>query len=238
MISVSPRVPGENNKEYAYRVIKESIMSLELKPGQAISEIELAEALQLSRTPIREVLAKLREEHLIEVIPQVGTYISKINPQLITEASFMRFTLEREVLKLSCENFSMANLLDLKKNLAMQKELGGQKGTEREFHRLDKEFHWIIFQGNKKGNVWQAITRIGTHYNRIRLLSEMQHNYDDAVAQHEEITHIIENKQSQKVEDVVRRHILDPIKLWEDLLVEDSPYINYFEFPGKRPVFL
>ena len=83
MVIVSPRLPGENNKDYAYRIIKDSIMSLELKPGQSISEVELAEALSLSRTPIREVLTKLREEHLVEVIPQVGTYISKINPQLI-----------------------------------------------------------------------------------------------------------------------------------------------------------
>ena len=80
-------------------------MSLQLKPGQSISEVELAEALNLSRTPIREVLAKLREEHLVVVIPQVGTYISKINPQLIMEASFMRYTLEKEVLKQACESF-------------------------------------------------------------------------------------------------------------------------------------
>ena len=58
-----------------------------MKPGQAISEIELAEALQISRTPIREVMGKLREEHLVEVLPQVGSYISKIKPQLIRRSS-------------------------------------------------------------------------------------------------------------------------------------------------------
>ena len=78
MFKGSMRHSGENNKEYSYRVIKENIMSLKLKPGQAISEIELAEALQISRTPIREVMGKLREEHLVEVLPQVGSYISKI----------------------------------------------------------------------------------------------------------------------------------------------------------------
>ena len=145
MVIVSPRLPGENNKDYAYRVIKESIMSLELKPGQSISEIELAEALNLSRTPIREVLAKLREEHLVEVIPQVGTYISKINPQLNKEASFMRYTLEKEVLKLACESFPKTTMFDLKKNMVLQEELIGQKGREREFHMLDKEFHQIIY---------------------------------------------------------------------------------------------
>ena len=51
IITVSPKLPGENNKDYAYKVIKNSIMSLELEPGQAISEIELAEALRRRRAP-------------------------------------------------------------------------------------------------------------------------------------------------------------------------------------------
>ena len=90
LIEVQAKLPGENNRDYSYRVIKEAIMSLRLKPGQSLSEAEIAEALQISRTPIREVMAKLREEHLVEVIPQVGTYISKIKPTLIEEAIFVR----------------------------------------------------------------------------------------------------------------------------------------------------
>ena len=65
--------------------------------------------IRLIRTPIREVLTKLREEHLVEVDPQVGTYISQIDPQLIKEATFMRYTLEKEVLKLACESFQRQN---------------------------------------------------------------------------------------------------------------------------------
>jgi len=238
MINVSPKLPGENNKEYAYRVIKESIMSLELEPGQAISEIELAEALSLSRTPIREVLAKLREEHLVEVIPQVGTYISKIKPQLIKEASFMRYILEKEVLKLACESFSKIDMYDLKKNVALQEELIGQKGKERDFHILDKEFHHIIFKGNKKEHIWEAIIRISTHYNRMRLLSEIRHSFDEAIQQHMKIVEILEQKNCDEVEDIVRLHIIEPTKLWDDLYKEDSPYINYFEYLEGKPVFL
>lgn len=238
MLTVTAKLSGENNKDYAYRVIKEGIMYLELQPGQAISEIELAEALNLSRTPIREVLAKLREENLVEVIPQVGTYISKINLQLVEEASFMRYNLEKEILKLACESFPLENLLELKKNLALQKELIGRKGLEREFHRLDTNLHHIIYQGNQKENIWGAITRLGTHYNRIRVLSEIQYSFDEAIAQHEIIVSIIENKEKDKVEEIVRQHILEPMKLWESLFSKDSPYLNYFDFADEKPVFL
>ena len=238
MVIVSPRLPGENNKDYAYRIIKDSIMSLELKPGQSISEVELAEALSLSRTPIREVLTKLREEHLVEVIPQVGTYISKINPQLIKEASFMRYTLEKEVLKLACESFPKTSIYDLKKNMVLQEELIGLEGRENDFHLLDKEFHHIIFQGNKKENIWEAITRISTHYNRIRLLSEMRYSYDELIAQHRRIIEILENKDCDQVEGIVRKHIIEPMNLWEDLFNENSPYLDYFVSAYQKPVFL
>ncbi len=237
MITVRSRLPGENNKDYAYRMIKSSIMSLDLKPGQSISEIELADALGLSRTPIREVLAKLREEHLVEVIPQVGTYISKIDPQLIKEASFMRYTLEKEVLKLACESFPKANMYDLKKNIVLQEELIGQTGKEREFHTLDKEFHCIIFMGNKKEHVWEAITRISTHYNRMRLLSEMEHHFDEAIVQHGRIVEILENKDCEKVEEIVRQHIIEPIKLWDEFVQENSPYYHYFKHTDQKPAF-
>ncbi|MCQ6275660.1 GntR family transcriptional regulator [Bacillus sp. V3B] len=238
MFTVSARLSGENNKDYSYRVIKDAIMYLELQPGQTISEIELAEALQISRTPIREVMAKLREEYLVEVFPQVGTYVSKIKSQLIEEAAFMRVTLEKEVLKESCESFPKEKLFELKRNIFLQEELLGQKGTERTFHKLDTDFHHIIFQGNNRENVWGAIIRLSTHYNRIRLLSEMkEHNLSDKIAQHKNIVKIIENKEVDQVEESVREHIIEPIKHWGDLYDPNSVYAHYLDLTHKMPVF-
>lgn len=228
MMKISPRLPGENNKDYSYRVIKENMMSLTLQPGQVISEIDLADALEISRTPVREVLAMLKEEHLVEVYPQVGTYVSKINLQLIEEAAFMRFTLEKEVLKLACTSFPEEELLELKKNTALQKLLMGQNGKAPEFHKLDTEFHHIIFRGNKKENVWTSITRLSTHYNRIRLLSEMEHSYDETIRQHLRILEIIENKELENAEKMVQEHILWPMKNWEVLYHPGSSHASYF----------
>ena len=80
MFSLSKRLPNENNKMYSYRAIKEGILSLQLQPGQALSVVDLAKALEVSTTPIKEALGRLQLEHLVEVIPQVGTYVSKIKP--------------------------------------------------------------------------------------------------------------------------------------------------------------
>ena len=58
---------GENNKQFTYRILKKNIMKLSLKPGEEISEVEISEALNVSRTPVREAIVKLKEEKLINL---------------------------------------------------------------------------------------------------------------------------------------------------------------------------
>ena len=175
----------ETGKEYAYRVLKGNIMSLELKPGELLSESDLSEKLNISRTPIREVIMKLKGEHLIEVKPQAGTYVSLIDKEIIDEAIFMRKLLEKGVLKKACNNFSEEMFMELEKNLFAQKLVLNKDGKENEFHNLDKEFHKLIFIGCNKINIWESIMKISTHYNRMILLSERKTDKALLVKQHE-----------------------------------------------------
>lgn len=229
MLVVTPRAVGENTKEYSYRLVKNAIMSLQLQPGQSIREAELAASLQISRTPIREVMAKLKEEHLVDVFPQIGTYVSKINYQLIEEAAFMRFTLEKEILKLSCRTFSMKSLRELKRIVAQQEELIFEKEDVQEFHQLDKQFHFLIFRENKKEHIWDAIMRLSTHYNRMRLLSEINNSFGDAIKQHRDIIQLIENQEMEYASQIAYQHIIEPKRKWEQFLEEGNPYLHYFE---------
>lgn len=237
MLTIPERFPGENNRDFAYRTIKQAIMKLELEPGQPISELDISEQLGISRTPVREVIAKLKEEYLVEVTPQVGTYVSKIQPQLVDEAVFTRVTLEREILKMSCEDFPDEIMMELKINILRQDQLLKQKGTEHEFHELDKAFHYLIFKGNRKEHVWASITRLSTHYNRIRLLSEIEFSFEDAIKQHKRIIEIIETNATSLVNPMINEHILEPTKKWRHLYKDGSEYRSYFDKTYKEPVF-
>ncbi|MGM0524055.1 MAG: GntR family transcriptional regulator [Bacillota bacterium] len=238
MMTILERHTGENNRDFAYRTVKQAIMTLELEPGQPISEIDIAEQLGISRTPIREVIAKLKEEYLVEVTPQVGTYVSKIQPQLVEEAVFTRATLERELLKLACEDFPEDILTELKISLMRQEQLFKQQGTEQQFHELDKEFHYLIFKGVKKEHVWGAITRLSTHYNRIRLLSEIEFSFENALKQHKRIVEIIDTKALSLVNPMIDEHILAPTKQWHKLYEDESEFSHYFDNAYKSPGFI
>lgn len=219
----------ESRKEYAYRILKENIMSLELKPGELLSEVELSEKLNISRTPIREVLMRLKNEHLIEVKPQSGTYVSLIDLDLIEEAIFMRFALEEKVLKEACNYFPEDKMIELEKNLFAQNIIASMDGGEHEFHKLDTSFHETLFLGVKKKAIWESILKISTHYNRMRLLSQKKDSKELVVKQHEEILNIIKNKEKDKVENVINYHMRDSRKSWEYLTKLDEENSKYFK---------
>ena len=100
------RQPSENARSYALRVLLHNIITLELAPGSAVSENELSQILKLSRTPVREALIELSKMGLVEIQPQRGSYIAKIDYELVEESRFMRLVLENAVLALVCEGIS------------------------------------------------------------------------------------------------------------------------------------
>jgi DNA-binding GntR family transcriptional regulator len=219
----------ETGKAYAYRVLKDNIMSLELTPGELLSESELSEKLSISRTPIREVLMRLKNEHLIEVKPQAGTYVSLIDKNLIDEAIFMRIILEKEVLKQACSEFSEELFMELEKNLFAQKLVADKAGKEIEFHNLDKKFHKLIFLGCNKINIWDSIMNISTHYNRMRLLSEMKSDKNQIIKQHEEMLNIMKNKELDKIEEYINNHIVTPTNEWSELIIQNKELRAYLK---------
>ena len=223
------KLDKETGKEYVYRVLKDNIMCLELKPGELISESDLAKKLNVSRTPIREVLIKLKGEKLIEVKPQAGTYVSLIDWKIINEAIFMRYNLEKEALKEACDNFSEDTLMELEKCLFAQKLIKNRADNLLEFHNLDKEFHKLLFEGVEKNNVWESISNISTHYNRMRLLAEMKLNKEFLVDQHMTYLDIIKNKDKDIIEEFVFNHIKAPVKEWDKLIEENSDIACYIK---------
>lgn len=220
----------ETGKNYAYRVLKDNIMELNLKPGELLmSESELAERLNISRTPIREVIMKLRSEFLVEVKPQTGSFVSLIDWNLINEAVFMRYTIEKEVLKEAIENISEDILMELEKNLFAQSLIVNKPGNEIEFHKLDTEFHRLLFIGTKKINIWNSIADLSTHYNRMRVLAEMKYDKNSVIQEHREYLDIIKNKDINRIDKIVTQHIKNPINKWEKLIEDNEEIAKYLK---------
>jgi GntR family transcriptional regulator, rspAB operon transcriptional repressor len=226
-----------NAKEFAYNEIKEQILKLKLTPGTKISEKLMSDQLQISRTPIREAFLKLAQEELLNIIPQSGTFVSKINLGYAEEARFVRERLETAIIILSCEKVTKESLFLLEMNIKMQELLANdendweQKGN---FFDLDENFHKLFFEITGKQRTWQMIQIINSHLNRFRLLrltSPSSFDWDILIEQHKAIYQAVLEKDKSKAEKKVAEH-LQLMLTEESILINQYP--DYFEGNHKQ----
>ena len=94
---------GEQVGPQVYRSLRERIIRGELEPGGLISEAEIARAFSISRQPVREAFIKLAEEGLVEIRPQRGTLVRRINIASVMDARFVREAVEADIVKIVAE---------------------------------------------------------------------------------------------------------------------------------------
>jgi DNA-binding GntR family transcriptional regulator len=210
-----------------YEFLKDEIVSLKLQPGKSISENEVAERLQVSRTPVREAFLRLSQDDLITVYPQKGSFVSFIDLDHLEETRFMREHLEVATVKLACELFTENNFNEMKEILEAQKKSIVSKDHEK-FYELDDRFHSILFSGCHKSRIWDVIQNMmSINFNRMRYLSLSEElNTDIIISQHHEIVEAIKERNPKQAEKVVREHL--------NLVVIDRKelnkrYPNYFK---------
>lgn len=219
------RQPAENARSYALRVLLHNIISLELAPGSSVSENELSLALDISRTPVREALIELGKMGLVDIQPQRGSYITKIDYELVEESRFMRLVLENAVLKLVCGGISQEYTNRLADNLKEEAQCLKTEAYARLFE-LDTDFHRILFLSVGKGRTYGIIHSQMVHFDRLRALSLKSLKPDKIVEDHENILYSISRGDSELAEMLMTRHLTrhrveksDLLKLYPDYFV-------------------
>ena len=211
MLGKKTKTTNETIKNYVYNILKDSIINARLIPGAQVSEQEqeLADKLEVSRTPVREALIHLHQEELVEIIPQKGTYISKINEQSVEESRYMREILEVEITKLAAEAFPESYLLLLEENLHSQELYLKQKNYEKLF-QYDNDFHRIIYEGSNKMRIWESIQNISGQLNRVRIMGltlDSEEIWNLVYTEHKEIFNKIKNHEKEGLSEILIRHL-------------------------------
>lgn len=160
----------ENVREYAHRVLLENIINFQLTPGTAISEQEISSLLAVSRTPVREAFIRLQQKGLLDILPQRGTFVSKIDTEFLSEFGFLRGTVENAMMKLACQRFPEKYLIKLKKCLLEQMYLVKNNDADGFFHS-DNIMHALIYEGCSKSHIWNIIENSNLDYLRVRVLN-------------------------------------------------------------------
>ena len=178
----------ETAKDYAYRIIRDSIVNFEKKPGETISDMEISRQLGLSRTPVREAIMKLKSEsEIIDIYPQRGMRVSLIDMDLVRPARLLRMTLEKEVAMDCCDYVTAEDLTKLEENLALQ-EFYCQRGMLPELIQKDNEFHHQLFCISRNEMLYRVVHAVSIHYDRVRNLeaADLEHS-QNTIADHRAI---------------------------------------------------
>lgn len=171
-LTIISRLPSENIREYAYRMLRYNIMNLQLPPGATINESELCQLLNCSRTPVHEALALLKSEGLVNIVPQSGSNITLINMKNVREGLFFRNSVEPALVRQLAGNITRDTLNSMKQNLTQMEALLQPQVFDsvslNTFMNLDDEFHKITYFACQKDTIWKAVHSVCSHYDRIR----------------------------------------------------------------------
>lgn len=200
------RLPHESGKEYALRVIRENIISLDLEPGMHMSANDLTEYLGLSRGPIREAFNELSKTGIVEVYPQSGCRISLIDEEMINEARFLRRSLECSVVREAAVIASDDEITELKENMALQKfYLENQMSTK--LLESDNQFHKRLFEITNMQKIYDLMRNFVIHLDRLRSLTVITIKDIKIVEDHGAILQAIEKHDPDLAAERMTKHL-------------------------------
>jgi DNA-binding GntR family transcriptional regulator len=205
-MKITARLPRETARDYALRALKENIISLDLKPGTAISENELAAELGISRTPVREAIIELVKAYLIETYPQRGSFISKIDPKMVEEARFLRKITDIAVIEEACEKIDENGIRELEENVSLQEFYLSKEMTDKIFE-LDNQFHKMIYTAVKKDIIYEIHSTLMIHFDRVRNLSVETVKDLKVVGDHRNMLEAIKAGDRKTAVELVKKHL-------------------------------
>jgi DNA-binding GntR family transcriptional regulator len=205
--SIRERADGTSARDQAYVVLRAAIVGAELEPGRRLSENQLAELIGVSRTPVRDALARLRDERLVAIVPQLGTFVTFIDEDAVADAHFVREALEVGAVKLAAGNATPDQVHHLEANLEQQQHAVALQDAEL-FARLDDDLHHLLCDLSGREVAWRLSERTRGQLDRIRLLSLPEAGYrDQMLAEHRAVVAAVGDHDARRAERELRHHL-------------------------------
>jgi DNA-binding GntR family transcriptional regulator len=220
------RSAAEPAAQLVFHELRGAIVTMALRPGQALSENEIGARLGVSRQPVREAFIKLSDAGLVRVRPQRGTFVVKISTKQVTDARFVREAVEIAVARRACEVMDAEQIGYLEEVLEAQRAAAVDPQPAR-FLSLDEEFHRGLAIGVDCDYAWRVVEEVKAQMDRVRYLS-----LPDAtpvgrlVEQHAAILAAVKAGDAAAAEDAVRAHLSE---ILNSLPVLEKQFPDLFE---------
>lgn len=194
-------------REIVFEHLRKSILNGDLEPGERLMELQLAESLGVSRTPVREAIRKLELEGLVEMVARKGAYVADVSIKDILDVLEVRMFLEGLAAYLAAERMIDEDVDKLKKILKkFEDDLDIMK--KQEIIELDIKFHDMIIRGSKNNKLMQIVQGLQEQFQRFRVIYFNEYSeYEDIKKYHRAIVEAIASKDSKKAQEYAQTHV-------------------------------
>lgn len=190
--------------EEAYLYLQNAIISNQLSPGQAISELDIAAALQMSRSPIREALRRLETEGLVVSYPARGSFVTALSSGDVEEIYALRVLLEVWALERSINRIPDSVLDEIER---LFQDTRQEEDWERR-HLADRKLHGAIVEYAGSRRLIEFVDILNYQIERIRRLSAKDGKRNtSSYHEHKEILRFLRERDLPKAKDALTRHL-------------------------------
>lgn len=200
-----PKNEYPSRSELVYHELREAIQQGQLKPGQRVTELEVAAWLKVSRTPVRDALRRLESEGMLAFEPRAGLVVASITREAMLELYVMREVLEGTAARLCARQASDSEIMALEELVKREQRLQGNYGT---LVRHNKLFHQAVHRGAHNRYLEKSLSAVN---DSMSLLGKSQmlipERATEARSEHAAIFEAIRNRDPDAAEQAARRHI-------------------------------
>lgn len=194
-------------RDVVFNTLRQAILKGELEPGERLMEIQLADRLGVSRTPIREAIRKLELEGLVLMIPRKGAEVAKISEKSLRDVLEVRRSLEELAIDLACQRMTDEEIRSLEEAQEAFRT-AVETGDAMTIAETDEHYHDVIYTGTGNNRLVQILNNLREQMYRYRL--EYIKDADKRqilVVEHDHILKAMKSRHVAEAKAAIREHI-------------------------------
>ena len=190
-------------REKILETIRDAILKGTMKPGERVSEPDLAERFGISRTPIREAFRQLESEGYLVVIPRKGAVVASLSERDVEEFYAIKIILEGFAAKMAAVNLTEKDIDRLEAINERLQKLAGE-GDVESFFRVHDEFHDLFIKAAGNDKLYDMINQLVVKFQRLRLASLSQPGrMEISVEEHRNMIEAFKNRDGERADSLV-----------------------------------
>lgn len=209
-------------RDVVFNTLRKAILRGELKPGERLMEIQLANKLGVSRTPIREAIRKLELEGLVLMIPRKGAEVAQITEKNMQDVLEVRKALEELSVQLACERITPEQVEEMK--LAAEEFRKVLKsGDVTKIAEADVKFHDVIFAATNNQRLITLLNNLREQMYRFRVeYLKQKECYPQLLEEHDKLIALISGGNVEEACEIMGRHIDNQASTVSDVIRRDQ----------------